>query len=519
MSWSNDPSQPNPTYPAGYAQPGAQGGFAPLPGQPAYGAPGGFRAPAMPGYPAPGQPHMLPAPHRIRAIRATRRLPATRGARPPAAPAKYAPDYQQPPAGTPYQPAYTQPGYPGTSHAPPPAGTNYLTPTPGPGYPVPTPGGFPMPGATSEPITTLDPPHVMYRGIEVHNPLYEGGITVWQYGTKEVNNDCNRIENASVGQLISILTSLGPLKLGLVARDFRSAKGETLDQFVKNKTSGDVEAGILGLVLGPIAYDARRVKDAGRNDSLLVELLLDLSRTDINLLGYVYERNNGTPLKGGVYESIFDPNPILRPYFPPPASLPPPTTTTPDTSWSNMTRPPAPAPMKGNDPVQLLEQDVATLLQSGHAFFTILTGRTHAHLVDICRVYPTKHKDRHNRNSLSKDVNSEFSGHDRTALLYIIAGAEAVDKQLDRVVDVYPTLDLRAFRDANLLHAATGWGTNDLLVMRILRAHWSHERMDAIKAAYLTLYGEKLEKRVKDKNHGKFEDLLIALINGPALRA
>ncbi|KAJ7707828.1 hypothetical protein B0H14DRAFT_3643515, partial [Mycena olivaceomarginata] len=125
------------------------------------------------------------------------------------------------------------------------------------------------------------------------------------------------------------------------------------------------------------------------------------------------------------------------------------------------------------------------------AFFTILTGRTHAHLVDICRVYSTKHKERHNRNSLSKDVNSEFSGHYRTALLYIIAGAEAVDKQLDRVVDVYPMPDLRAFRDANLLHAATGWGTNDLLVMRMLRAHWSRERMDTIKAAYLTLYGEK----------------------------
>lgn len=60
-----------------------------------------------------------------------------------------------------------------------------------------------MPGATSEPMTTLDPPHVMYRGIEVHNPLYEGGITVWQYGTKEVNDDCNRIKNASVGQCAS----------------------------------------------------------------------------------------------------------------------------------------------------------------------------------------------------------------------------------------------------------------------------------------------------------------------------
>lgn len=59
----------------------------------------------------------------------------------------------------------------------------------------------------------------------------------------------------------------------------------------------------------------------------------------------------------------------------------------------------------------------------------------------------------------------------------------------------------------------------DVPLDSILRAHWSRERMDAIKAAYLTLYGEKLEKRVKDKKHGKFEDLLIELMNGPVLRA
>jgi hypothetical protein len=59
----------------------------------------------------------------------------------------------------------------------------------------------------------------------------------------------------------------------------------------------------------------------------------------------------------------------------------------------------------------------------------------------------------------------------------------------------------------------------DLPLDSILRTHWSRERMDAIKAAYLTLYGETLEKRVKDKKHWKFEDLLIALINGPPLRA
>jgi hypothetical protein len=53
----------------------------------------------------------------------------------------------------------------------------------------------------------------------------------------------------------------------------------------------------------------------------------------------------------------------------------------------------------------------------------------------------------------------------------------------------------------------------DVPLDSILRAHCSRERMDTIKAAYLTLYGGELGRRVGDQKHGKFEDLLIALIN------
>jgi hypothetical protein len=50
-----------------------------------------------------------------------------------------------------------------------------------------------MPGATNEPMKAPEPPTVLYRGIEVHNPLYEGGMTVWQYGKNDIKTDCKRI--------------------------------------------------------------------------------------------------------------------------------------------------------------------------------------------------------------------------------------------------------------------------------------------------------------------------------------
>jgi hypothetical protein len=41
--------------------------------------------------------------------------------------------------------------------------------------------------------------------------------------------------------VIKTLTSLGPLKLEVVAHEFPSHKGETLHRFVERKTTGNVE--------------------------------------------------------------------------------------------------------------------------------------------------------------------------------------------------------------------------------------------------------------------------------------
>ncbi|KAF7354032.1 Annexin A4 [Mycena venus] len=571
---SNDPNQPPPnqpppnqSYPSGYAQPGAPGGFAPVPGQQQapYGAPGGFAAPPdarlprsrpalLPARRKPLPARRLPTARRLppalaaarlrcpRRLSTTRRLSAARGL-PRAA---YAPGYpyqQQPPAGAPYHPGYAPPpGQPPSTYGAPPPQPGYggYAPPPGPA-PGATPAGsaaggaMPVPGGFMKPP---EPPTVLYRDITVHNPRFEGGLSVYGYGREDIKRDCDEIVKYADKdkKLIEILTRLGPLKMEVLAHEFPSHnhKGETLYRLVERKTTRYVEAGLLGLVLGPIRYDAERVRDAiqglGTKESLLDELILDLSPTDVGHLAYVYEQKYKVGLLQAVQGDLsgnvrklftvaLDSTRILRPYFPPGGPPPPADPNAPPAAGAEgaaAAKPTGPKKesweINGDKPQELLEVDVKKLVDGGvgrlgtneDAFYKILTGRTHEHLIHVCRHYAEKRKK-----PLSQDIKNEFSGHDRQALLHIVAGAEVNLR--------YPELDPQAVRDANLLEdTMAGLGTNDtLLVMRILRAHWARRRMDAISAAYLRIHEKTLTRRVQGETSGAFEDLLIAMIKGP----
>ncbi|KAJ7257203.1 hypothetical protein B0H12DRAFT_475992 [Mycena haematopus] len=311
----------------------------------------------------------------------------------------------------------------------------------------------------------------------------------------------------------------------VVAHEFASynRKGETLHRLVERKTTNPIEAVLLGLILGPIKYDAERVHEAvhggGTTEPLLNEILLDLSPADIHVLSYAFQQKYNVSLSkrvqddlsGGarkLFAKLLDPNRVLRPSFPP---VPPPNASAPASDTST-----TPA-VKADDPQQLLDADVATLHRSGaarvgtneDAFYEILTGRTHEHLVQICRHYRAKHNK-----SLSHVVESEFSGHPRTALLHILASAEVVNPKVK--ADAVRNADPQAVRDAVLLEETMkGLGTDDRgLGMRILRAHWSRRRMDAVSAAYLDVYDKKLSRRVAGETSGAWEELLIALMKG-----
>ncbi|KAJ7184739.1 hypothetical protein C8R46DRAFT_1065022 [Mycena filopes] len=535
MSAPNQPPNPNPYAQPGFPPAGAPGGFAPVPGQAPYPpAGGGYGAPPMPGYQPPGN-YYPPAPGYAPAG-----FPGY-GAPPPPMPG-YAPPQQ----GFPPQQYPPQQGYPGYQYQQqqqqqtPGYNPAYGAPPQGayPPYAVPPgappPGGSPMPG-TSAPgsmpgaqhppapgaaaavpgapaaVNALpEPPTVVYRDIIIHNPRFAGGLNVWGYERDQIKRDIDEIikHGGSEKRLIEILTRLGPLKMEVLSHEFHAhnPKGETLYGFIERKTARYVEKGLLGLVLGPLKYDAERVQDAikptggGTKEDVLNEIILDLTPSDVGLLAYVYEQKYKTTLlkavrgdlSGGVEKLFVTALNPKREYLPR-------------------------APADGQAPVfdaAQVTSDVKALKKDGEdrpgtheqTFFNILTGRSHQHLLAVARDYPLSGK----KKPLSYVIQSEFSGDERDALLYIVRGLEAHPR--------YPDLDPRVVREVTLLEETMkGMGTNDgLLVMRLLRAHWARWRMDQIAAGYLRVHEKTLTRRVQGETSGAFEDLLVALIKGPA---
>ncbi|KAJ7149709.1 hypothetical protein C8R46DRAFT_1358766 [Mycena filopes] len=490
------------------------------------------------------------------------------GAQPPPMP-QYAPSPQGfPPQQYQSQQAYPsqqqqqQPGYNPADATPPPQGAAYPPYVAAPG--APPPGGYPMPGAPGSMPSALppasgggmpgsaasapavsgsvvpgapdtvsvqvlpEPSTVVYRDIMIHNPRFAGGLTVWNYEHTQIRRDVDEIikDSGSQKRLVEILTRLGPLKMEVLAHGFHSynPEGQTLYGFIERKTRSNVEIGLLGLVLGPLKYDVECVHAAikrqairgvrglvlpGTKEDVLNEIILDLTPSDVGLLAYAYEQKyHETLLKavrgdlsGGVEKLFVTALNSKREYLPR-------------------------APVDGQvpDAKQLAEaaklaakqvtSDVKALKRNGEerpgtheeTFFTILTGRTHQHLLAVAKDYPSSGQ----KKPLSRVIKDEFSGDERDALRYIVRGLEASPR--------YPDLDPRLMREVELLEKTMkGAGTkDDLLIMRLLRAHWAPWRMNQIAAAYLRVHEKTLPHRVKGETSGAYEDLLVALIKGPA---
>ncbi|KAJ7431474.1 hypothetical protein B0H11DRAFT_2130377 [Mycena galericulata] len=481
------PPAPNSaTYPGGYQQ--SPGGFAPPPGQVPYASPG--YPPSMPGAP---YPPSMPG-------------PGYPPPQPPPAHSGYAPQYLPPSpqgypgSGGPPMPGLSSPGFP--SYAPPPgappAGYPSYAPPAGYGAPQGYSGYAPPQVAFPGFQGSAEPPTVLYRDITIHNPKFSGGLHKYQGIDVDVTDI---VKHSNTKDLINVLARMGPLKMEVVAQEFPSntPKNESLYDFVKRKTSGDIQRGLLGLILGPLKYDVDRIHDAitgaGTKEDTLNEIILSLTPQDLSLLTHLYQQKYGKALlqdihgefnmSGDVkklFDKVLDPNRRLLP----------------DSSTPDGTR--------------LVMDDVETLYKSGQGrvgtkeskFYEILTGRTHYHLIQVCRVYLEKHKK-----SLSHVIHSEFSGDDRKALLSIVMRSDPDLKHLD--------VDPAALRDARLLEETmAGLGTREaLLVMRLLRAHWSRPRMDGINAAYLRIYQKTLQKRVAGETSGTLENLLLSLLKGP----
>ena len=84
-----------------------------------------------------------------------------------------------------------------------------------------------------------------------------------------------------------------------------------------------------------------------------------------------------------------------------------------------------------------------------------------------------------NGKSLTNQIKQHFSGHLQNALLFAVEGGKRDGMGI--------------WRDAKRLEAAmAGAGTSDnLLIARIVRAHWDRNRLEQIKLAYQQKYKKR----------------------------
>ena len=73
----------------------------------------------------------------------------------------------------------------------------------------------------------------------------------------------------------------------------------------------------------------------------------------------------------------------------------------------------------------------------------------------------------------------------------------------------------KAMHDAiGLEETMAGMGTKDeMLVARVVSAHWDRNHMGQVKGAYQARYKKDLVTRVKSETSGDYEKLLVAMLN------
>jgi len=288
--------------------------------------------------------------------------------------------------------------------------------------------------------------------------------------------------------LISTLAPLRPLQMDVLANTFAAKTGKTLLDVLKKESSGWFGSALRGLALGPLLYDAELVHDAlagaGTNETILTEVLLARSPADLRLLSSTYSQKYRKELVDAVRGDLSGKTERMF------------------TMALKASPPPETAPV---DQQQVM-RDVDALYKAAQgkigtdeiAFCEVIVNRSQPHLTAICAAYANKYR------SLTKVIKSEFSGHMRAGLLYIVEGAKPKHASDGRGV----------WRDAKLLEKAmAGFGTQDaVLVWRILRAQWDPARMQAIRNAYKRRFGKTLEARVAGETSGAYKKLLVTLV-------
>ncbi|CUS14711.1 unnamed protein product [Tuber aestivum] len=281
--------------------------------------------------------------------------------------------------------------------------------------------------------------------------------------------------------LISILGHRDGPTIDAIRAQYTTRIRRDLIDTLEKETSGNFETALVSTALGPIESEAyfahRAIAGLGTKESMLTEAIMGKSNQQIAMLKSVYQKRYREPLESAVRGDL-----------------------------SGKTEQLFVMALTGNrmedwvavDP-QIVSNDVRTL-------YAATQGRMGTDEIQVCSIltrannaYICAYADSYKRQyaqDFVKMIRKEFSGHMEAALLYIVKGA------LNKTE-----------RDAELLEdSMAGIGTkDDLLISRLVRAHWDKGYFPMLKLKYAALYKRDLTKRVKGETSGDYGKMMVAL--------
>jgi annexin A7/11 len=283
--------------------------------------------------------------------------------------------------------------------------------------------------------------------------------------------------------LIRILAPAGPLEIPVIKDTYQQRHRRSLESDVKSETGGYFELGLMSILMGPLQHDVwsvhEAVSGAGTKESLLDDVLIGRSNADMNAIKQAYQHTYHRSLESDVRSDLSAKTERMYAMI------------------LAATRQEDSAPVVP----QAVDADVNELHRATEGKLgtdqltvcSILTNRSDAHIRAIAHAYEQRY-----RLSLELVLKKEFSGHMEDALIRMVRSGTD-----------------RFMRDAvGLEECMKGPGTKDqMLVNRVVRAHWDRAHMAQVRGAYRAKYGRDLVSRIKGETSGDYERLLVAMVS------
>ncbi|KAF1995953.1 Annexin [Amniculicola lignicola CBS 123094] len=443
--------------------------------------------------------------------------------------------YQQPP---PMQNQYPPQGYPpqqGAYGAPPPQQGAYGAPPPQQGYGAPPPGQYPPPqqgygqypppqqqGYGAPPPGQYPPPQQGYgapppgqyppqqqpygapppgqyppqqQPYGAPPPGQYGAPPPGQYGAPMgpptqpslgygpnpiAPMDAMKGFGTNEKELIRILSKLDPIQANTVRTQYNQRFMKDLIQELEKETSGYFEKGLVSIARGPLGSDVYTLNGAmkglGTKEVMLNDVLIGRSNADMNAIKQEYQRvfrkSLESDLRGDLSAGTEDLFVLIVAAQRHEDSVPV-------------------NPQQAKQWAEELQKSLGSMIgKNALAVCQLLVTKNDAELRAIIQEFQNMYKK-----SLAKVIGDKFSGHMEDALVLLLARAQN-----------------RAVSDADQLeNTMAGVGTkDDLLVQRVIRAHWNRQHMQQVRAEFQKRYRKDLIKRIEGETRGDYEKLMVA---------